>query len=216
MFEANSLDPETKQPLELTVRLTVDGTEKVKVRWPTDEEWSQRTSKLKVVQRSVGHNETQTEAKNALEVNAALYRKICLNGHSSIDDETASYVIDRLEQCDVGDIAQDGTVFSVQLRVKGGPVYHFIDSNQITKARQIKYKRTRSDVRREGANLVVRSYLEPAAKLYDQTCAKPAEGYAAQIPIIHKAIAIDAVLEEIERILSEPNDTDGGDAPGEY
>lgn len=212
MFVLNAPTKDGQQRV-LAVKLPPLGESTVEVRYPTDAEWAKRTSSLKMTQRSIGRGKTKTEARNGVEVNADLYQKICLNGHSDIPAATASYVIDQLERCEVVEVTREQGVFAIRLDVKGGQVCHFLDGHLLTQDKVNEYRRRRTDVTRNGNILEVRSYLEPAGHLYDQLSIKdqPPEGYLGSVPLIHKSVAIEAVLDEIDRLLADANDDEDGE-----
>lgn len=214
MFTSNTITKDNQlRVLHIKIPPNKSGVESVDVRFPTDEEWAQRTSKLKIVQRSLGRDKTTIDRnRSGVEANAQLYRRIVLNGHghSKLDDFTASWVIDQLERCELISVRREGGLYLVVLDVKGGPVTHHINIKQLTMDRVADYRGHRTDIIRRGNNNEIRAFLEPAAELYDAIIDRT-EGYGGAVPIIHKSVVVEAVLDEQDRWLADQNDDSGDD-----
>ena len=221
MFKLNGKDSEGA-PNIITIKIppinenSVLGEESVEVRFPTDSEWCKRTSSLLMEQQDIGRGKTTTSAKNGIKVNADLFRRICLDA-SGINDFTASWVIDQLENCELVSIESEQSIFIVKLRVRGGIVTHYLNTSLMTQDKVVDYRRRRSDVVRNGNVIEVRSHLEPAGILYDKVAAaeRPPKGYLAGVPIIHKSVVVEAVLDEINKRLADYNDEDEDDDNGD-
>ena len=212
MFSCNTLTKDNKPKiLHVKIPANQSGVDAVDVRWPTDEEWINRTSKLKIVQRSLGRDKTTIDRnRSGIEANAQLYKRIAMNGHSKLDDFTASWVIDQIERCELIAIHRNGGTYSVVLDVKGGPVTHHIAIRKLTMDLVSDYRGSRVDIIRRGNNSEIRSFLTPAAVLYD-IILDHTEGYGGAVPIIHKSVVVEAVLEEQDRYLADQNDEDEDD-----
>lgn len=189
------------KPEEITVKLPPTGEESVQVRWPTDKEWCDRTRKLKLVQTQIGRGKSRTRAVNAKEINALLYRSIVLTEPRQLDDDEAIYVIDRLERSEAISVERSAGVFRIELSVPGGVTTHLLRGPR--QSQMMELRRAASDVMRAGNAIEHRARLEPAGELYDALSDSPAEGYAAEVPIIHKEAAIEALLAEIDRLMED-------------
>jgi hypothetical protein len=111
------------------------------------------------------------------------------------------------------EVKREQGIFAVKLGVRGGVVCHFIDSNKLKQDKIVEYNRRRIDVYRNGNVIESKTYLDPGGALYD-LCTVPEqkpEGYGGEVPIIHKVAVIEAVLEEIDRVLSDYQDGDDDD-----
>lgn len=189
----------------IDVKLPPLGAVCVQVRYPTDQEWCERTRKLRLVQTPIGRGRSTTEAVNAVECNAELYRRIALNGHSGIDAAEAAYVIDRLERCEIAAIEREGGGFAVTLRCVGARTVHRLKAPTLKQVQD--YRRASVPVPQRNRNVIeYRTRLEPAGQLYAEL-AETAEGYESRnIPIIHKEAVVEAVINEIDRLMDDEDE----------
>lgn len=183
-----------------TVKLPPLGLESADVRWPTDQEWCNRTRRLKIVQTNLGRGKFRTDAENAQKVNSDLFRAIC-GSETDVDEAEASYVIDQLERCSVDSVDLDGQCFNVKLTAQG----RFETAHRLKAPRQkliVEYRRSLLDETFGRGKSEIRSKLEPAGDLYD-AIHESHDGYEGEVPIIHKQAVVDAVIEKIQAIMDD-------------
>jgi hypothetical protein len=205
MFNLNQ-KAEDGTPNSITVKLPPGSSvEAVEVRYPSDAEWCERVRNFRIQHTSTGRNFRRT-GDNRPEVSRQLFQKIALNGHAeTIDEAEALYIVERLERSQCVGIERAGGQFEIQLRVQGGTTVHSLKAP--SQKRVLEYKRAVSpDPTVRNGKIESRGRLEPSGQLYDDLVQKPAEGYAAAVPIPHKEQVISALLAEIENIAQEDDE----------
>ena len=96
------------------------GLKTVRVRFPTDEEWTERQRRRKVVIKQLGRGISETIVGNGEEVDAALVAKIRSDPAPEIDAFEAVKVVEQLSAAEVDDVVSEGDSFRVTTRVLGG------------------------------------------------------------------------------------------------
>jgi hypothetical protein len=118
---------DAKQPITIHLR-TPEGVKPVRVRFPTDEEWTDRQKKRKVIVKQLGRGVSETTIPESAEPDAALLARIRVPEENALEVDAfeASRVIEQLSQADVDDVVQVGDGFRVKMRVLGGTVSHVL------------------------------------------------------------------------------------------
>ena len=197
MFDSN-------REIEIQLR-GPDGLKKVKVRFPTDEEWIDRQKKRKVIVKQLGRGVSETTIPDSAEADAALLAKIRVPEENApeVDAFEASRVIEQLSQADVDDVVQVGDGFRVTMRVLGGTVAHTL---KMPSAKDVfEYRRGFArvlDLPYNRQELIIN--LAPAAALYKKLV-ESTEGYAGDAPIIHQAVAVKAAIDALDSAFEEPS-----------
>jgi hypothetical protein len=176
----------------------------VRVRFPSDEEWTERQRRRKVVIKQLGRGVSETIIGNAEDADAALLARIRDGEGPEIDPFEASRVIEQLSQADVDDVVQEGDAFRVTLRVLGGTVTHLL---KMPSAKDV------FDYRRGFARVLDLPYnrqeliinLAPAATLFKKLL-QSSEGYAGDVPVIHQAVAVKAAIDALDAAFQETGD----------
>ena len=188
MFDSN-------RQIEIQLR-GPDGVKKVKVRFPTDEEWIERQRRRKIIIKHLGRGISETTVPNAEEVDAALFAKIRLDDGDELDAFEAARVIEQLSQADVDEVLEEAGGFRVVLRVPGGKTEHAL---RMPSAKDvIEYRRSFArvlDLPYNRQELTVN--LAAAGELYKKLC-QGAEGYVGAVPIIHQAVVVKAAIDALE------------------
>ncbi len=193
------------RPVALNLR-TPAGVKTVRVRFPTDEEWTERQRRRKVIVKQLGRGISETTIQNSEDADAALLAKIRLAEPDApeVDPFEASRVIEQLGQAEVDDVAQVGDGFEVTLRVLGGPVTH---SLRMPSAKDVfEYRRGFArvlDLPYNRQELIIN--LAPAGALYKRLV-QAADGYAGDVPIIHQAVAVKAAIDALDASFQETAD----------
>jgi len=196
---------DAKQPITIHLR-TPAGLKPVRVRFPSDDEWTERQKKRKVIVKQLGRGVSETTIPDSAEADAALLAKIREPEENApeVDAFEASRVIEQLSQADVDDVVQVGDGFRVTMRVLGGTVSHVL---HMPSAKDV------FDYRRGFARVLDLPYnrqeliinLAPAAALY-QKLVESTEGYAGDAPIIHQAVAVKAAIDALDGAFEESSD----------
>ncbi len=195
---------DSTQEIDLTIP-SPEGDKHVAVRFPSDEELTDRVKKMTLVVRSLGRGKTQTEAQPNQANDLILLNKIKISG-DDLDEYEASQVIGRLVRCKVEDSKRDANQFLVTLKVPGAITTH---SLKIPSAKQAhNYSRAAISVI-EGRHGIQEMRMNPHAsrELYDALIVQ-ADGYAADVPLPHKETVISEVMALLNAINSD-DDVEG-------
>ncbi len=175
---------------------SAEGTKTVKVRFPTDEEWTERQRRRKIVIKQLGRGISETVIPSSEDVDAALLAKIRVEEGKEVDAFEASRIIEQLSQADVDDVVPEAGAFRVSMRVPGGLTAHLL---RMPSAKDvIEYRRGFArvlDLPFNKQELTIN--LAAAGALY-QKLAQSTEGYAGAVPIIHQAVAVKAAIDALE------------------
>jgi hypothetical protein len=181
--------------VEIQLR-SAEGTKTVKVRFPTDEEWTERQRRRKIIIRQLGRGISETVIPSSEDVDAALFAKLRIEEGPEVDAFEASRIIEQLSQAEVDDVVPEAGAFRVSLRVPGGLTAHLL---RMPSAKDvIEYRRSFArvlDLPFNKQELTIN--LAAAGALY-QKLTQGTEGYAGAVPIIHQAVAVKAAIDALE------------------
>jgi hypothetical protein len=193
------------RPIALQLR-TSAGVRTIRVRFPSDEEWTERQRRRKVIIKQLGRGVSETIIGNGEEADGALLAKIRVPEENApeVDAFEASRIIEQLSQAEVDDVVQAGDAFRVTLRVLGGTVTHLL---KMASAKDI------TEYRRGFARVLDLPYnrqeltinLAAAGALYKKLITTT-EGYAGDAPIMHQAVAVKAAIDALDAGFQEPGD----------
>jgi hypothetical protein len=184
------------RPVELQLR-SAEGLKTVKVRFPSDEEWTQRQRRRKVIIKQLGRGASETTIPAGEKVDEDLLKKIRTDEGPELDAFEAQKIVEELSSADVDDVEPASEGFRVSLRVPGG-VTAIVAS--IPSAKDV------FDYRRSFARIVDMPFgkqeltvnLNAASTLFEKIV-KGTEGYAGgKVPIVHQTVAVKAVLEALD------------------
>ena len=204
-MEQNQTVFDATRPVAMQLR-TPAGVKTVRVRFPSDEEWTDRQRKRKVLVKQLGRGVSETIIPNSEDADAALLAKIRVPEENApeVDAFEASRVIEQLSQAEVDDVVQAGDAFRVTLRVLGGTVTHRLKMPSAKDV--IEYRRSFARVLDLPFNRQqVTINLGAAGALYKRL-AEAAEGYASDVPVIHQAVAVKAAIDALDEFLQEDRD----------
>jgi hypothetical protein len=186
---------DSTRPIALQLR-TPTGVKPVRVRFPSDEEWTERQRRRKVVIKQLGRGVSETIIGNAEDADAALLARIRDGEGPELDPFEASRVIEQLSQAEVDDVVQTGDSFRVTLRVLGGVVTHLL---KMPSAKDVfEYRRGFArvlDLPYNRQELTIN--LAAAGALYKKLLTAT-DGYAGEAPIIHQAVAVKAAIDALD------------------
>lgn len=193
------------RPIALQLR-TSAGVKTIRFRFPSDEEWTERQRRRKVIIKQLGRGVSETIIANGEDADGALLAKIRAHEEDApeVDAFEASRIIEQLSQAEVDDVVQAGDAFRVTLRVLGGTVTHVL---KMASAKDV------TEYRRGFARVLDLPYnrqeltinLAAAGALYKKLITT-AEGYAGDAPIMHQAVAVKAAIDALDAGFQEPND----------
>jgi len=188
---------DAQQPIALNLR-TPAGLKVLRVRFPSDEEWTERQRRRKIIIKQLGRGVSETIIGHAEDADAELLAKIRLPEEApvEVDPFEASRIIEQLSQAEVDDVVEAGDAFRVTLRVLGGTVTHVL---KMPSARDVfEYRRGFArvlDLPYNRQELTIN--LAAAGALYKKLLVST-EGYAGEAPIIHQAVAVKAAIDALE------------------
>jgi hypothetical protein len=173
------------------------------VRWPNDEEWSERHKARKILIRRLGRGTSESEIDSTA-ADLALYEKVRVNGAPPLTAAEASWVVDIMARANVTGVVLEGDEAEVTLQVMGGTVTHRLQQPSADQVLKMRRKASRLfDAPYNQQQL--RTYLEPTAQLWDECKGRSAD-YNGLIPALHKDAAVRAVIEQIEADLTAGDD----------
>jgi hypothetical protein len=191
------------RPVAINLR-TPEGVKTIRVRFPTDAEWTERQRRRKVIIKQLGRGVSETTVANAEDGDAALLAKIRDGEDPAVDSFEANRIIDQLSQAEVDDVVQTGDAFRVTTRVLGATTAHIL---KMPSAKDVfEYRRGFArilDLPFNRQELTIN--LAAAGALY-RRLAQAAEGYAGEVPIIHQAVAVKAAIDALEAGFQEDRD----------
>jgi hypothetical protein len=193
------------KPITMNLR-TPEGVKTVRLHFPTDEEWTERQRRRKVIIKQLGRGISETVVPNSEDVDAALLAKIRAEEQDAVevDPFEASRIIEQLSQAEVDDVIQTGDSFRITLRVLGGAVAHTL---AMPSAKDVfEYRRAFArilDLPFNKQELTIN--LAAAGTLYKKL-ARSVEGYAGEVPIIHQAVAVKAAIDALDAAFQEDRD----------
>lgn len=185
--------------------LSGDGPKDVTLRFPTDEEWSDRQRRRKIIIKQLGRGVSETMLPDSSDLDLEVVSKLLEPDSAPIDGFEATRILDQLSQCEIDEVQPEGLTINVLMRVPGGLTSHRL---RIPSARDI------MEFRRSFARVLDLPYGRqeltlnlPAAGLIYSKLAQSSVGYAsASVPIIHQAAAVRALIERLEAGISSNGD----------
>lgn len=174
----------------------------IALRYLSDEEAETRRRAVRHVTTNLGRGTLEGRAVPALDVDKRIYEAAKLNGAPEIDEDTAMLLLNRLSECQVRDVKWEGPLAIVSLKVLGGSVTHRL------RLPSPKQRRLMQDAATQTRTLPhnrfeQRHSLIPPGKLWDD-CGGESADYLNGIPLLHKDVALRAVVEELENEMGSP------------
>ncbi len=187
---------DTKREIEISV-LHPSGKKACRVRWPSDEEWIEHSSRRRVVVSQLSREESVTDIVDGERAAAELLAKIRLdNDGPELDEFEAAYVIDRLSRAQVQECERADGGVAVSLKVPGSATTHVLRVPSL--AEVVAYRRSFSRIveNRRGKQLL-KINLRAAGEFYDKLI-QSKDGYVGDVPVIHKAAVVTELLVYLE------------------
>jgi hypothetical protein len=203
-----------KQEIALKIP-SEEGVKEVAVRYPTDDEIIDWRRKKKVVQRGLGRGLFQMEQSKPEQIDVKLAASIRVDeGGPDIDDAESVFIINKLLECEVTERPErEGSALRITMKVLGKlKTVHTLRKPSVKE--MLEYQRFRSQVTFGNYNVQeIRINLSAGGDLYDKLKIK-VEGYAGNdVPVPHKAEAVNVLIQEVqgeeENVIDPDEDDDG-------
>ncbi len=182
------------------------------VRYPTDDEWCERTRKLKMVRQTMGRGKSRPVPQRQEAVDAGLFAAIRLDTDGiAFDAAEAADVIDRLDRAEVTAAKRgpDGFEFSL-LAMKKHETEHVL---RVPSKQQMLDHQRASIWREDGGRFQeIRVSMGPSVGLYDALLVRNS-GYAGAVPANHKYAIAFELLQEVERAEEAFDEDEDPEAP---
>jgi len=191
------------RPILLSLR-SPEGVKAIRVRFPSDEEWIERQRRRKVITKHLGRGVSEMTVVGGEDSDAALLAKIRIQEGPDLDAFEAQKILEMLSEAEVDDVEVTGNAVRVTLRVPGATTVHVLRIPSVKDAMEHRRGFVRILDLPYGRQ-ELRINLLPVAALYKKL-AECADGYVGEVPIIHQAAALKAVLDVIDSIEQEGQD----------
>jgi hypothetical protein len=181
------------------VHINSGGEKIADLRFPTDEELCDRNRRFRLKRTAVSRTDTKYETPNEDMVDAALFDKVKIGERdtSTYDEAEKSEFMTRMLRASVIDVERNGDGCHVDMQVGGGyKVHHQL--RMPTQRQTHKYRRSTvlSTESRYGGE--TRVSIDYAGQLWDEVLIST-EGYAGRVPVLHKFVAIQAIIDLMDR-----------------
>lgn len=182
------------------------GKKTARVRFPTNQQWAEWSNGLRFeTSRRPGGLGTKTEVIGREKATQVLYRSILIEESMELDTDEQEEVIERISENQAVDVALDGSVLVVEMRVLGTVMTkHYL--NLPTAREQKAYQRALPDTVDHGRGRTSLSMSDAAqVNYYDQLVVRTA-GYAANaVPNPHKVSVVSVLRELLEAMQHDPD-----------
>ncbi len=175
---------------------TPEGPKLAKLRFPTDEQWADRSRRKKVTQRNLGRGQTQIEPTDYSHVDADLFAAVRQEGSADLDDYEAQMMLERISYAEVIDLEHQGNQYRITLATAAGDTTHVV---RVPSAKEImEYRRTFARVvdKPYGRQEIVINL--PAAGACYNALSVSTEGYKSTVPLPHKSAVVRAAIDAVE------------------
>ena len=202
--ETESFVFDATRPVAINLR-TPGGLKTVRVRFPSDQEWTERQRRRKIIIKNLGRGISETTVVNAEDLDAALLAKIRTEDEPEVDAFEAARIVEQLAVAEVEDAVPIGDAFRVTLRVLGGVTTHLL---RMPSAKDvIDYRRGFArvlDMPFNKQELTINARI--AGDLYKKLV-QATEGYVGEVPVIHQMAAVKAAIDALDAAFQEDKDT---------
>lgn len=168
------------------------------VKFPTDEQWLEYHRSRRVIEKSLGRNQSEVTIVGGEQAAARLFSAVANGSAGKLDSNQVEMVIDRMASVKVDGVEDEGGSYRVALRFFFSSATHVL---KMPTAKQMKEAEAATRVigGKFGAT-EIRVNLETFAALYGEM-ATSSDGYSGPVPILHKHAAVQAVLSELRDAL---------------
>ena len=178
-----------------------DGVKTVRVRFPSDDEWTERQRRRKViVKQSRAAGCRKRRSRTARRSTPRCWRRSAPRRSREVDPFEAHEGRRAVAPGDVDDVVPAGDSFRVTTRVLGGTTTHLLKMPSAKDV--IEYRRGFARVARPAVQ-PPGAHRQPAGR--PATCTRSSceatEGYVGDVPIIHQAVAVKAAIDALDTAL---------------
>jgi hypothetical protein len=178
--------------------ISSEGIRKIDLRFPTDDEWIERSRRHKLIYRNLGRGIQELVSQEPNEADSELLKRIRIAEGPELDAYEAFRILEELSRTQVIEDGSEADPLRVCLRVPGGiTTYHIF---RMPTAKERHQCGRLADSRNVNSREIWSLNYAAAGDLYDATC-KESVGYAAAVPIIHKLAALQALNVALTRAL---------------
>ena len=190
-----------------------DGPKKIVVHYPSDEQFIDWRRKKKVVQKDLGRRSFQIESSKPEPGDLALLNAIRVDKEDgpAIDEAEAYYIMGQLSECEVSTRPErEGSSYTIQMKImRKLNVSHTLRIPSVKD--MMDYERMRSSVVfGQYGHQEIKINFRASADLYDKLKVATG-GYKGDVPVPHKAEAINVLLQEIRAEQEEEQGDDEQD-----
>lgn len=179
-----------------------EGQRMVEVRWPTDEEWVERSKGWAINISRLGRGVSQTQV-DSTQADWKLYHKIREPESPDLTVDEAGLIVEALTRCEINNVALELDQATVEMTVTG--------SAKVTHTLRIPTTEEVTRFKRAAVRVIdlphgkqqLRTNLLAGVELWAK-CAQGNDGYSNGIPLIHKDAAVRAVIDACEMQAESP------------
>jgi hypothetical protein len=204
-IEKKSPTFDVNQPVKAKV-VRPEGDLSITLRFPTDDEWIERSRRRKSRSRNLGNGKMQNIPQGPDPKDADLVKNLIVGEALDFDVHEAKRILDRLSTAAVdGDIVREGANLRIPLKVFSAPTVHVI---------RIPSERERGEfLQASGVPTVSQGNIDTygfnlgaAAELYPKL-RKEAIGYVGNVSVVHALAILTAAFEFIDQEIEgeDPN-----------
>ncbi len=180
-----------------------DGIKEAVVKFPTDEQWLEYHRGRRVIEKSLGRSQSEATVIGADHAASRLFSSIANGSAGTLDNDQIEMLVNRMAFSKVEAVEDEGGSYRVTLKFFAGISAHVL---KMPSAKQMKEAEAAHRVINGKFNASeIRVNLETFAALYKEMVVR-AEGYAGDVPILHKHAVVQAVLSEVREAI----EGDGG------
>ena len=172
------------------------------VRFPTDQEWCERSRRQRSIRRFLGRGKSEAENLDSSQADLDLFDRIRVDdGADTFDGPEAALVLAKLERTSVEACEREGDNFRLALKVPGALTEHLV---RIPTRKEMDVHEAASvKVTGQRRAQEIRGFLEPSGALYDSIL-KENSGYEGPVPIVHKVSIVSEVLSAVAQDEEDP------------
>ncbi len=186
-----------------TYRVKFPNGEQGRFRFPSDEEWRERSRGIKFIEKSLGRGKSTSRAEGVDEADEWLIERIIVGDGAKpadLGEIDASQIVDVVTDTNVLDCELDGDSYRIVMRVTGGMETIHRLRTPTTKERR-RYERSSARTINTPSGSETRANIDATGDLYDLLLAS-VEGYAElqPPPLAHKVAAVTALIGALSEI----------------
>lgn len=183
-----------------TVNATLPGNKVVRMKFPTDADWTARNAARKVSQRQLGR-EIQVSTSSSDDVDVKIYERCRLEGSADLEPAEVALILDKLSGIEVRDVEHQGDSILVSMEAVGGhSVSHRLAVPNAQQIRQL----TESGVRTVVVDRQTKSVVQ--FKVFESLWSElklETDGYVNGVPVIHKIVAVRNAIDAAEKVVDD-------------